>query len=75
MEKLKSLKEELKTNTKKNNLYMFAIDGILITVIQQLVWSNVNLFAELLGATAEQLSFMTFLNQIVTVAILFPMGI
>lgn len=74
MEKLKNWRKESKTDTKKHNLLMFAIDGILITVVQRLVSANTNLFAELLGATAEQLSFMTFLNQIITVALLLPMG-
>ncbi|MBE5760308.1 MAG: hypothetical protein E7332_09875, partial [Clostridiales bacterium] len=74
MEKLKNWRKEIKTDTKKHNLLMFAIDGILITIVQRLVSANTNLFAELLGATAEQLSFMTFLNQIITVALLFPMG-
>lgn len=75
MEKIKDFFSGENMSAKQHNLVMFAIDGVLITIIQNLVWQNVNLFAQLMGATPEQLSFMTFLNQIVTVAVLFPMGI
>ncbi len=66
---------EIKQDNKKHNLLMFAFDGMLITIIQQLVYSNVNTFAQLMGANADQLAFMTFLNQLITVLVLFPMGI
>ena len=75
MEKVKTAIRNIKSDDKRHNLVMFALDGMLITIIQQLVWTNVNTFAQHMGATPDQLAFMTFLNQVVTVAVLFPMGI
>lgn len=64
-------------NTKKSNnaMILFALEGVLFTLINNLVNNNNYLFATRLGATNFQLSLVVALPQIVSMLILLPGGI
>lgn len=54
---------------------LFAFEGVLITLINNLVGSHNNLFASRLGAGDYELGLVTMLPQLVGMAILIPGGI
>lgn len=54
---------------------LFAFEGILITLINNLVGSNNNFFVTRLGATDYELGLVTMLPQLVGMAVLIPGGI
>ena len=56
-------------------LLLFTLDGMLITLVNNLVGSNNNLFATRLGASEFQLSLMTTIPQLVGLMVLIPGGI
>lgn len=64
-------------NLQKNNstMLLFAIEGVLITLVNNLVNNNNNLFATRLGATDFQLSLIQTLPQLVGIFVLIPGGI
>lgn len=63
--------------TSPNNriLLLFTLEGILITLINNLVGNNNNLFATRLGASDYELSLVTTLPQIIGMLVLIPGGI
>jgi hypothetical protein len=64
--KLKKIKKS------DNNMLLFAFEGVLITLINNLINNNNNLFATRLGASDIQLSFLITIPQIVGIMILIP---
>ena len=56
-------------------LLLFALEGMLITLVNNLVGSNNNLFATRLGASDFQLSLLTTIPQLVGLMVLIPGGI
>lgn len=56
-------------------LLLFTIDGILITLVNNLIDANNNLFANRLGAGDYELSLVIMLPQLVAMMILLPGGI
>ena len=67
-------------NRSKNNLgsrilLLFALEGMLITVVNNLVGNNNNIFATRLGASDLQLSLLTTIPQLVGLMVLIPGGI
>jgi hypothetical protein len=56
----------------ERNMMLFALEGVLITFVMNLVNNNNNLFATRLGATPTQLSLVTALPQAVSMLILIP---
>ncbi|MBQ8315964.1 MAG: MFS transporter, partial [Lachnospiraceae bacterium] len=56
-------------------LLLFTFEGMLITLVNNLVGSNNNLFATRLGASDLQLSLLTTISQLVGLAVLIPGGI
>lgn len=56
-------------------LLLFTFEGMLITLVNNLVGSNNNLFAMRLGASDLQLSLLTTISQLVGLAVLIPGGI
>ena len=63
--------------TKKQNriLLLFTLEGMLITLVNNLVGNNNNFFATRLGANEFQLSLLTTLPQLVGLLVLIPGGI
>ena len=63
--------------TKQGNriLLLFALEGMLITLINNLVGNNNNIFATRLGANELQLSLLTTIPQLVGLMVLIPGGI
>lgn len=62
---------------KKTNriLLLFTLEGMLITLVNNLVGNNNNFFATRLGANELQLSFLTTLPQLVGLLVLIPGGV
>ncbi|MHB8127651.1 MAG: MFS transporter [Mobilitalea sp.] len=56
-------------------LLIFTIEGILITLVNNMVGFNNNLFATRLGANDYQLSLVTTLPQVIGMLVLIPGGI
>lgn len=56
-------------------LLLFTIEGILITLVNNIVGFNNNLFATRLGASDYELSLVTTLPQVVGMLVLIPGGI
>ena len=56
-------------------LLLFTLEGILITLVNNLVGNNNNLFATRLGASDYELSLVTTLPQIIGMLVLIPGGI
>lgn len=56
-------------------LVLFAVEGLLITIVNNLVGNYNNLFATRLGANDFQLSLVTTLPQLVGMLVLIPGGI
>ena len=56
-------------------LLWFTLEGMLITVVNNLVGNNNNIFATRLGATDLQLSLLTTIPQLVGLLVLIPGGI
>ncbi|HWT75848.1 MAG TPA: MFS transporter [Mobilitalea sp.] len=56
-------------------LLLFTIEGILITLVNNIVGNNNNLFATRLGASDYELSLVTTLPQIIGMLVLIPGGI
>lgn len=56
-------------------LLLFTIEGILITLVINLVGNNNNLFATRLGASDYELSLVTTLPQLIGMLVLIPGGI
>ena len=54
---------------------LFALEGMLITVVNNLVGNNNNIFATRLGASDLQLSLLTTIPQLVGLMVLIPGGI
>lgn len=63
--------------SKKTNriLLLFTLEGMLITLVNNLVGNNNNFFATRLGANELQLSFLTTLPQLVGLLVLIPGGV
>lgn len=63
--------------SKKQNrmLLLFTLEGMLITLVNNLVGNNNNLFATRLGANELQLSLLTTIPQLVGLMVLIPGGI
>lgn len=57
------------------NMLLFAFEGILITMVNNFINNNNNLFASRLGASDFQLSLVTSLPQFVGMIVLIPGGI
>ncbi|WP_163192354.1 MFS transporter [Clostridium thermarum] len=55
-----------------NNMLLFAFEGVLITLINNLINNNNNLFATRLGASDFQLSLLITIPQIVGMLVLIP---
>lgn len=65
-------------NISKNQnrlLLLFTLEGMLITLVNNLVGNNNNFFATRLGANEFQLSLLTTLPQLVALLVLIPGGI
>lgn len=56
-------------------LLLFTLEGMLITMVNNLVGNNNNIFATRLGASDIQLSLLTTIPQLVGLAVLIPGGI
>ena len=56
-------------------LLLFTLEGMLITLVNNLVGNNNNLFATRLGANELQLSLLTTIPQLVGLMVLIPGGI
>jgi len=56
-------------------LLLFTLEGMLITLVNNLVGSNNNLFATRLGASDLQLSLLTTIPQLVGLTVLIPGGL
>ncbi|MCX7711791.1 MAG: MFS transporter [Clostridia bacterium] len=63
------------TGTTERNMLLFAIEGILITLVNNLVNNNNNLFASRMNASDFQLSLVIALPQFVGMLVLIPGGI
>ena len=63
------------TSSENRVLRLFTFEGILITMINNLVGSHNNLFATRLGASDYELGLVTMLPQLVGMAVLIPGGI
>jgi MFS family permease len=61
--------------THEKNMLLFAFEGVLISLVVNLVNNNNNLFATRLGASDFQLSLVIALPQIVAMLVLIPGGI
>lgn len=61
--------------THEKNMLLFAFEGVLISLVVNLVNNNNNLFATRLGASDFQLSLVITLPQIVAMLVLIPGGI
>ena len=71
------LQKVLRKSTEPGNriLLWFTLEGMLITVVNNLVGNNNNIFATRLGATDLQLSLLTTIPQLVGLLVLIPGGI
>ena len=56
-------------------LLLFTLEGMLITLVNNLVGNNNNIFATRLGANDLQLSLLTTIPQLVGLIVLIPGGI
>ena len=56
-------------------LLLFTLEGMLITIVNNLVGNNNNIFATRLGASDLQLSLLTTIPQLVGLMVLIPGGI
>ena len=56
-------------------LLLFTLEGMLITIVNNLVGNNNNIFATRLGASDLQLSLLTTIPQLVGLLVLIPGGI
>ncbi len=56
-------------------LLLFTLEGMLITIVNNLVGNNNNIFATRLGASDLQLSLLTTVPQLVGLAVLIPGGL
>lgn len=63
------------TSSSNRVLLLFTIEGILITLVNNMVGSNNNLFAIRLGASDYELSLVTSLPQLIGMLVLIPGGI
>jgi len=63
------------TSSENRVLRLFTFEGILITMINNLVGSHNNLFATRLGASDYELGLVTMLPQLVGMVVLIPGGI
>lgn len=63
------------TSPRNRILLLFTLEGILITLVNNLVGNNNNLFATRLGASDYELSLVTTLPQIIGMLVLIPGGI
>ena len=61
--------------SKKRILILFTLEGMLITLVNNLVGNNNNFFATRLGASEFQLSLLTTIPQLVGLCVLIPGGI
>ena len=61
--------------SKKRILILFTLEGMLITLVNNLVGNNNNFFATRLGASEFQLSLLTTIPQVVGLCVLIPGGI
>ncbi|MDP4092930.1 MAG: MFS transporter [Bacillota bacterium] len=57
------------------NIMLFTFEGVLITLVNNMINNNNNLFATRLGATDFQVSLVTSLPQFVGILVLIPGGI
>jgi len=64
-----------KNHPRNRLLLLFALEGMLITLVNNLVGSNNNLFATRLGASDFQLSLLTTIPQLVGLTVLIPGGL
>lgn len=71
--KFKSITKGIKVD--RRNAVLFAYEGILITLINNFINNNNNLFATRLGATNLELSLVASLPQVVGMLVLIPGGI
>lgn len=62
-------------SSKKRILILFTLEGMLITLVNNLVGNNNNFFATRLGASEFQLSLLTTIPQLVGLLVLIPGGI
>ena len=60
---------------KNRILILFTLEGMLITLVNNLIGNNNNLFATRLGASEFQLSLLTTIPQLVGLIVLIPGGI
>lgn len=65
----------LKKHPMNRLLLLFTLEGMLITMVNNLVGNNNNIFATRLGASDIQLSLLTTIPQLVGLAVLIPGGI
>lgn len=63
------------TSSDRRVMRLFTYEGILITLVNNLVSNNNNFFAARLGATDYELGLVTTLPQLVGMAVLIPGGI
>ena len=63
------------TEPKNRILVLFTLEGMLITLVNNLIGNNNNLFATRLGASEFQLSLLTTIPQLVGLMVLIPGGI
>lgn len=54
------------------NMFLFAVEGVLISLVNNFIGNNNNLFATRLGATDFELSLVTALPQLIGMLVLIP---
>lgn len=69
------VKETKGVSRSHRNMLLFAYEGIIITLVNNLINNNNNLFATRLGASDFELSLVTAIPQFVSMIVLIPGGI
>lgn len=69
------MRNRAKNHPDNRILLLFTFEGMLITIVNNLVGNNNNLFATRLGASDLQLSLLTTIPQLVGLLVLIPGGI